>query len=244
MQTLGDDIVLLALRQDGKFHTAAGQRLRLAVSGAELVELAAARHITIERGRVVVIDPSPTGDARLDAALADIQRSRRAPKASDWVAKQRSKHLGGYLAALAAEGVLRPERRKLLGVLPSVRWPAADPGRVDAARARLDAIALSDEPADAVHAALGGLVHAIGLDKALYPGREGHSARRRLKLVAERDPASGAVHDAVRASVDASVDAAVEASVHAAIHASVHATHHAAAHDAAVGGHGGGGGHH
>jgi hypothetical protein len=160
------------------------------------------------------------------------------------VAKQRSKQLKTYLTALENEGVLRAERRKVLGFLPTVRWLAADPGRVGAARARLDALALSDEPVDAVHAALGGLVHAIGLDRALYPRSEGRPARRRLKLAAERDPASGAVHDAVKASVDASVDAAVEASIHAAVHASVHATQHAVAHDAASGGHGGGSSHH
>ena len=245
MQTLGEDVVLLALRQDGRFHST-GAQLRLALSGAELVQLAASRRIAVEAGRVTVLDPSPTGDARLDAALADIGRGRRAPKAADWVARPRPRHLDAYLFALAAAGVLRPERRKLLGVLPSVRWMAADAAPRAAARARLNAIALTQEPVDAVAAALGGLVHAIGLDRTLYPGREGQQARRRLKLVAERDPASRAVRSAAEAAVQASVDAAVNASVNAAVTAAVHATHHAAAatgHHGGAGG-GGGGGHH
>ena len=243
MQMLGEDIVLLALRQDGRFHSAA--QLRLALSGSELVQLAAARRITVDGGRVTVLDDASTGDARLDAALVDLRRSRRAPKASDWVARARAHHVESYLSVLAAAGVVRAERRKALGLLPITRWLTVDPGPGDGARARLDALAATDEPAEAVRAALGGLVCAIGLDRALYPGREGKAARRRLKLLAERDPASRAVGSAVEAAVDASVEAAVEASVHAAITASVHATHHAVT----VGGHdggaaGAGGGHH
>jgi hypothetical protein len=239
MQTLGEDIVLLALRQDGRFH--AGAQLRLALSGAELVQLAATQRVTVEGGRVTVLDPSPTGDAQLDAALIDIGRSRRRPKAADWVARPRPHHLDGYLTSLAAAGVLRPERHKMLGMLPATRWLVADTARRDEARARLDAIALTQEPVEAVPAALGGLVHAVGLDRALYPGREGHAARKRLKLVAERDPASRAVRSALEAA-ESSVEAAVEASIHAAVTASVHATHHAATHHAGTA-HGGGGHH-
>lgn len=246
MRTLGEDIVLLALRQDGKLR--AVEKVPFALSGSELVRLAAARRLTVEKGRVSVLDASPTGDPRLDDALVDIARHRRPPKASDWVGKARSGHLNRYLEALADAGVIRRERYKALGFIPASRWLLAERAPLDAARARLDALALTDRPADAVQAALGGLVRAIGLDRALYPGREGQPARQRLKRLAERDPAAravgGAVRAAVDAAVDASVDAAVSASVHAAVHASVHATQHAADHGGAGGHHGGGGGGH
>ena len=70
MRTLGDDIVLLALRPDGRLAAAA--KLRFALSGAELVGLAEAGRVGVDSDRIVVLDSAPTGDPLLDAALEDL----------------------------------------------------------------------------------------------------------------------------------------------------------------------------
>lgn len=249
MRTLGEDIVLLAIQQDGKL--AAHAKLRFAVGGSELVRLAAIRRVDVVKGRIVVLDPSPTGDPLLDTALAGIARSRRAPHAKQWVSNARTTLPEAYLDGLARRGVVRREQRKALGLFTTTRWFVVDLAQYSAARGRLDAVALSQGPVDSGQAALGGLVHAVALDHQLYPGRDGHAARDRLKRIARRDPSvrsvQAAVRDASRAAVDAATDAATDAAVHAAIesavHASVDAAHHAAA-DAGHGGGGGGGGHH
>jgi hypothetical protein len=257
MQTLGEDLVLLSLRPDGRFQKHATLlKVRLALAGSELVQLAAARRVEVVDGRIVVIDPTPTGDQQLDFRLGELvyHRGRRPPKTLDWVAKPRRQHALAYLVGLSAAGVLRPEQRKVLVVLATPpRWPIVDTARAAVARARLDAIVLSGQPIetiDPLSAALAGLVHAIGLDEALYPRAEQEPARRRLKQLAKRDPAARAVHNAVAAATYAAVDSAVGSAVDAAVHASVHATQHAAAHHGGAGGHGGhhdgggGGGHH
>jgi hypothetical protein len=261
MQTLGEDILLLAIRQNGT--VAAAEKLRFALAGSELVRLAALRRVDVVKGRIEVIDPEPTQDSLLDAAFANIRASKRPPRAKDWVARQRGRLTQAYLERMAASGAVRLESRKALGLFLVKRWFVVDSARVRGLKAQLDAIAFSSGPVDSPQAAFGGLVHAIGLDTVLYPKGDGRPARKRLEWIAKHNEAAGAVRGAVadasrtalQASVDAAnraainaatqaataaaVDAAVSASIGAAVSASVEAAHHTS-----TGGDAGGGHHH
>jgi hypothetical protein len=241
MQPLGDDIVLLAISPDGKL--AARQKLRFALAGAELVLLAAERRIDIVDGRIQVLDPTPTGDALSDAALEDIQSDKHPPQATRWVAHARPLMVDSYLERLATRGIVRRESRKVLRIFLTLRWAVIDSARAAQARARLDAVAFSSGPVDTIDSALGALVHAAGLDQALYPPGQyakSDAARARLEQIARRDPTATAVHQAAQ---QAAVDSAVQASIDAAVTSSVHAVHHASHHASHDGG-AVGGGHH
>src|SRR5580698_9200130 len=74
METLGEDLVLLAIRPNGVIGT--GAKLQYGLSGSELVRLAALGRVSIQDGRIVVLDHTPTGDLLLDEALASMH---------DWV---------------------------------------------------------------------------------------------------------------------------------------------------------------
>jgi Golgi phosphoprotein 3 (GPP34) len=242
MATLGDDLVLLSVSQgDGQVRSASV--LGIGLMGAELVRLAASGRVVIPNGRVVVIDPTPTGDAEADAALASLAAARRSPRARSWCSRPRRGICDAYLARLQAAGLIRSEQRTVLRFIPVTRWRITDPARVTDARARLDAIATGTGQIDLAQAAFGGLAHAIGLSGELYPGRENRALRKRLQQVADGDltgpPDLSAAHHAVSSSVHAASHAAVSAAVHSATHAAV-----SAAHSAESGGHGGGGGHH
>jgi hypothetical protein len=249
METLGDDLVLLSIRPNGVIATAA--RLRFGVSGSELVRLAALRRVTIEGRRIVVLDAAPTGDVLLDEALASMDGQ---PKAKGWVARDRDELVRRYLERLAAAGTIQLERRKALGFIQVDGWTILDPGRLAAARARLDVVALGTGAAGMPEVALAGLAAAVGLPPVIYPGFGGAGARRRIARLARGrsiggltqagaladgypDAATLAAADAaVRAATDASIDAATQAAISAATDAA-HSAH---------GAHGGGhvGGHH
>ncbi|GAA1913771.1 GOLPH3/VPS74 family protein [Streptantibioticus ferralitis] len=185
MQTLGDDIVLLALGREGRVRQP--EYLRKIVSGSELVRLAAARRVAIVRKRIVVLDATSTGDPLLDAALVDIRTSRHAPRSVKWVARRRPHLIESYLARLSEVGVLRAERRSVLGLLSETKWFVVDTARAADARARLDAIVQSTGPVDASQTTFAGLVWAGYLHFWLYPGREGRPDRKRLRQIARRD---------------------------------------------------------
>jgi hypothetical protein len=260
LDSLGDDLVLLSVSPDGKITTA--QQLGFALMGSELVRLAAAGRITISGGRVDVTDSSPGQDPFLDEALASLAGSRRGARAKTWVSHPRRGIIGAYLERLAAAGVLQAERGTRLGIFPVTWWRIADAARPAEARARLDAVALSDGPVSTAQAALAGLAYASGLGTVLYPGRGNRPVRARLERIAKghevaADVASvsadaadaaarqamAAASQATRAAVDAATAAATQAAIDAATSAAISAATeaaHSAAHGAggAAGGHG------
>jgi hypothetical protein len=258
MDELCDDLLLLAARPDGNLALPAN--LRFGVSGAELVRLAAARRVDIERGRIVVLDTTPTGDELLDAALASMAGGRRGPSAKAWVARHRPGLVHFYLGRAVDAGIIRGERGTRLGIFPVTRWLVTDTARAAAARARLEAVVTSAGPVSQEQAALAGLASASGVALVAFPGRAGHAARKRLREAAKHDAAAAAATSAaaaaasattaatdaatraamdaaVRAATDAAVNAAVNAATDAAISAATDAAHSAAAHGGAAGGH-------
>jgi hypothetical protein len=265
LDSLGDDLVLLSVSSDGKLTTA--QHLGFGLMGSELVRLAAAGRITITGGRVEVTGSSPGSspvpDPFLDEALASLAGSRRGARAKTWVSHPRRGIAEAYLERLAAAGTLQAERGTRLGIFPVTRWRVADAGRQAEARARLDAVALSDGPVSTAQAALAGLAYAAGLGTVLYPGRASRQVRARLERIAKGHEVAAGVADAAGASggagdaasqamaaasqaTQAAVDAATAAATQAAIEAATSAAISAAtdaAHSAAHGAHGGGGAH-
>ncbi|GAA2000950.1 GOLPH3/VPS74 family protein [Catenulispora subtropica] len=238
MDTLGEDILLLAIKPDGRFVST---DLGYALAGSELVRLAVRRRVDVVKDRIHVLDPTPTGDPNLDAALGSIVGKPRPPGAKSWVGSPRRRIVEAYRAQMEAAGVIHADRsRGFLGLVTITRWTVLDVARQAEVRARLDAIAFSGGPVDSAQAALGGLVYAVGLHTVLYPGRPGKPMRERLKAVAKKRttaPVRSAIDGAIRASTDSAVsaagDAAIQASVDAATAAAIDASVQAAT-DAAI----------
>lgn len=197
MRNLGEDILLLALEQNGTI--AARDKMHFALAGSELARLAALRRIGLAKGRIVVIDPTATGDFFLDRAFGEILASRRPPRTRGWINSRRDTLTQEYLSAMAASGLVRCETRRRLGVFQVQRWFVADFARADEVMTRLHTIALSSGPIDAAQAAFGGLLHAVGLDARLYPRHAGRPARKRLKSLAQSNEIAYLVAEVVRA---------------------------------------------
>ncbi|HXS66440.1 MAG TPA: GPP34 family phosphoprotein [Streptosporangiaceae bacterium] len=135
-----------------------------------------------------------------------------------------------YLDRLVKAGALRSESSGRFG---RKRWIVPQSARADQARDRLDAIAYSTGPVDLSQAAFGGLVHAIDLDRHLYPRRTDRNVRRRLAEISSgkwTQAAADAVSSAARAtamatqaSARAATDAAMQAATQAAMQASMSA---------------------
>ena len=210
----------------------------------------------------MTLSTAPTGDSLLDEALASMKGGWREPTAKAWVARHRPGLVERYLARAQASGIIRPDRRKMLGFIPATKWMVVDTERAAQARARLEAAAASAGIIDPAQAALAGLASAIGVTSFVFPGRAGAAARKRLREAAKREPAAADVTKAVtgadaasvqraatdaatRAAMDAAVRAATDAAVSAAVDAATQAAVSAATDAAHHGGHGGAtGGHH
>jgi hypothetical protein len=179
MDTLGDDLVLLAIGPDGG-RVRHASLVKYGLAGSELVRLIAKGLVEIEGGRLVVTEPvDSTGDPGLDAALASIAEARVPPTPKSWVAHPRRGLVNGYVTKLAEAGRIQ----RTGGA--RARWWIADQDALATARARLDAIATSTGPVELTAAAYSGLAHAANLDRLLYRGWDNRELRKRMQQVAK-----------------------------------------------------------
>jgi hypothetical protein len=215
--TLAEELVLVAVDAERRFACpAGGDALSYGLAGPVVTELLLQGAVRVtERGRLVA--GHPTGDELLDDVLLGIRASRPRPVTS-WVRALagRSVDLHQRLARrLVHAGVLRQERRRLLGVLPVRRYVVADETVVEELRGRLRAGLLGQGALDPRTASLVGLVGACGLVDGLIDRDQRRAARRRAATIGAADPAGAAVSAAIRdarAAVAAGATAAVVAS--------------------------------
>src|SRR6516165_492982 len=129
---LGEDLLLLVTDDASGRLSAPAAPVDAGLGGANLIELTLLNKVDLsgeedqgKPGRIVVRDPSPAGDAVLDAALEIvIAHQGRKPSA---VIRPLGKNLRDTLyQRLAGGGVVRAEQARILGVFPVQRWPALD----------------------------------------------------------------------------------------------------------------------
>lgn len=207
MQTLAEDLLLLALDDDKGTvswrHTTA---LGYGLGGALLMDLVLQERIDSLDKKIVLVDPSPTGDEVLDAALNTIRASNKPRDAKHWV-----KRLGGQAGLkerlarrLVARGVLREQKRTFLWVFHDHRFPTGDPGPEALLRGQLrDAVLSAAEPDTRILLLLS-LVNACHLADGLFAQGERLQATRRIKDLVEGEQfgkaVGGAIADAAAAT--------------------------------------------
>jgi Golgi phosphoprotein 3 (GPP34) len=204
---LAEDLLLLVTDDGSGQLSAPAAQVDAGLAGANLVELALMNKVDLSAegdesrpGRVVVRDPAPTGDGVLDAALAILAANQgKKPSA---VIRPLSKNLRQALyERLAAAGVVRAERGKILGIFPTRTWPAQDASHEAQVRDLLTQALVQQTPPDTRSAALIALLHALRCEhKVVDPGPYGLSKRQlaaRAEEIAQGNWASGAVRKAI-----------------------------------------------
>jgi hypothetical protein len=175
--TLAEEITLLSLDDEtGRPVGRAGMAPDRALAGALLMELALAGRVDTDRDRLILVDPTPTGDPVLDAALARLAEPGApadARGAIPLLARGAAEARAALLDRLVARGILRRMDERVLWILPDRRYPKA-PGRVEVteARARLRALLLREEIPDPHDALLLGLARAAGLLPLIFSAEE------------------------------------------------------------------------
>lgn len=214
---LAEDFLLLLTDDDSGKPAVSSNELDVALGGALLVELALTHRVDVagpdERvpeGRLVVRDPSPTGDSLLDEALAIIGQ-KEGKKPQSVLARLGKRARVGLYERLVQGGVLRAEEGRILGIFPTQRWPSEDAAHETSVRAQL-ATALRDgvttEPRTGALISL--LLALNAVHKAVDPRSVGLSKKvlnANAKRIAEGDWAAKAVRQAID-SMNAAVIAA------------------------------------
>ncbi|WP_250005668.1 GPP34 family phosphoprotein [Actinoplanes sp. M2I2] len=195
---LADELVLLAYDDSGATWTV-GDYLDYGVAGALLLQLGLAGRLEVREDRLVVADPSPTGDPTADAVLRRLSDDpARTPGA--WIPVLARGARQPILDRLVDAGVLRREQGKVFAVFSRTRYPA--PGGVEPiaerdARQRLRAAVEGDGPVEPRTAALGALLSALGWERQVLPDLPADLVRARMKELGAQPWAGAAIRQAV-----------------------------------------------
>jgi hypothetical protein len=213
MQTLAEDLLLLALHDDkGTVSWPRSAALRHGLGGALLMDLALQGRIDALDEKLVLVNPSPTGDEVLDAALDTIRASTKPRDAKHWV-----EQLGGRVGLkdqlarrLVACGILREQEHAFLWVFRDHFFPTDDPGPEASLRGRIRGVALGGIEPDPRTLLLLSLVNACDLADGLFSREERAQATRRIKELVEGEQFGKAVGGAIAdaAAATAAVSAA------------------------------------
>jgi len=199
--TLPEELVLVAVDAERRSACPAGSTaLSYGLAGAVVTELLLRGAVQVTERGLLAVAGRPTGDELLDDVLLGIRASRPRPVTS-WVRALagRSASLHARLARrLLRAGVLREERRRVLGVLPVRRFAVADQAVLAGLHGRLRAALLGHGTVDSRTASLIGLVAACGLVDGLVTRDERRTARGRAATIAGEELVGVAVSAAIR----------------------------------------------
>jgi hypothetical protein len=204
---LAEEVALLLVHDISGKAVVDPSRLDLALTGAVLLDLTVSGRVDVagpgepvKAGRLVVRNPSPTGDPLLDEALRRIAvASPRAPE--NMLPELRKGLRDEVLARLVKQGLLRFEERRTLGIFRTRSWPSTGSGAERSLRTALYEVLVTGRTATPREAALISMVHAVDrVPKVLGDvGVRSTELRRRAKAASE----GGLADKAVRRAIDA-----------------------------------------
>jgi Golgi phosphoprotein 3 (GPP34) len=211
---LAEDLLLLLTDDETGKLAASGSEVDVALGGAMLVELALTGRVgvagsgeRVREGRLVVRDPSLTGNSLLDEALSTVAQ-KEGKKPQTVVVRLGRRTRSRLYERLAEGGVLRAAEGRVLGIFPRSRWPALDTAHEVSVRAGLVTALRKGATTDPRTGALISLLLALRVvHRALETSAVGLS-RREMKANAERIAEGDWVGKAVRTAID-NMDVAV-----------------------------------
>jgi Golgi phosphoprotein 3 (GPP34) len=217
---LAEDLLLLLTDDDSGRTIVSGTEIEPVLAGAMLIDLTLQRRLDVtdpgagvKEGRLVVLDPTPTGEPLLDEALEKVaQVGGKKPGAA--LGKLGGKLRPRLLGGLVDKGILREEKGRFLRLFPHSRWPAEDAAHEHETRSRIESALRSGLAGDERTGALVALLHAVrAVPKTFPPETTGLSKKEtnaNAKRISEGDWASAAVRSAID-SMNAAVMVAITA---------------------------------
>ena len=197
MLTFYEEIMVLLLHdENGTFLPVNEHTLNSALTGAVLMDLAFANRIDTDPERLVVIDPTPTGNPVCDRILARIAAESVTANSRTWIetlsadeasADQAETIRAAALNSLVERGVLERRDEKFLWMFRSRRYPTID-GKVEQeAKKRIADVLFSDEIPDPKDVALICLVDSCNILHTIFSKREIDRVEPRIEQLRKMD---------------------------------------------------------
>ncbi|MFD5571003.1 GOLPH3/VPS74 family protein [Streptomyces cadmiisoli] len=126
--TTARHLMIIAMEDEAPDRPVDRGDLSLALAGAELIDLLAARTVTLDDERVVPGDPPSTSDSLLEQAASSLVREAPHESVDAWLWRRGRDLSSTYVAAFKAEGQLTRQSRRGLSFRsgPAVLTDSAD----------------------------------------------------------------------------------------------------------------------
>ena len=186
-----ETLALLLDDRTGAFLPIGKYALEHALVGGVLMDLAFANRIDTDPGKLMIIDPTPTGNATLDRVLERINESSDSRNTAQWL-EILSAELGEdiqqqVLDSLIERGVLEQREERFLWVFRSRRYPMIDGRMQREARQRVVGVLFSGDIPDPRDIALICIADACGLLKTVFGESELDEVSARLDQLRKMD---------------------------------------------------------
>ncbi|GAB3019559.1 hypothetical protein GCM10011376_29150 [Nocardioides flavus (ex Wang et al. 2016)] len=208
---IAEELFLLLRRDDGKPENAMAYR-GYGLAAALITDLVVAERIMLSDDRdprLKVLLPGPVGHPALDAAMARLEQ-RDGKKLSSLVTDGKIAREKELAEALAADGVIRIEEKRALGLFPE-RYPVVDPEPERRTRERLRTVLIGGTPTPA-DASLLAILQGLDVAPKVLEEEKGDLGKKELKRRIEEISTDVAAGDAVAKAV-AAMNAAVMTAV-------------------------------
>jgi MFS transporter, MHS family, proline/betaine transporter len=197
--TLIEELLLLTLEdRGGEFDRVPEAFLTCGIAGGALMELALGGRIDSDLHALWVVDPTPTGDERLDRVLADIVAEPARLDAGSWIARLSPGApalRAAALAGLCAEGILRKEGPRYLWASEGRRFL---PGGGREAKTRILELLFNDEIPDPRDIALVAMADACFVFERILSPAELKRAAPRIRQFCRMDLIGARIAQAAR----------------------------------------------
>ncbi|RTL84074.1 MAG: MFS transporter [Hyphomicrobiales bacterium] len=195
--SLIEEFLLLTLEDSGgEFDSVPEIYLNCGIAGAALMDLALRGRIDADLGGVFAVDATPTGDASLDLALAEIVAEQRRLGAQEWITRL-SRHAPAMrkaaLSALCARGILRQSHHAFLWVLKERRYPVVEGQERPEAKKRILALLYNDDIPSPADVALTSLADASFVFERILTPKELERVKPRIRQIARMDLIGGEI---------------------------------------------------
>jgi hypothetical protein len=192
MLPLVEELLLLSHDDgDGTFELPDSTR-DVALAAAVLMDLALLDRVDTDVENGIIVNPAPTGEPVLDAALARLQSESPDGTLAEWLsllADDGPAIRDGAVARLVERGILRHEADRFLWVFATRRYPLIDGQHLDEVTTRIATLLANDlipDPRDIVIIALAqicGLLDRIVSDQELSPQGKERAEERIAQIV-------------------------------------------------------------
>ena len=186
-----ETLALLLDDRTGTFLPIGKYALEHALVGGVLMDLAFANRIDTDPEKLMIIDPTPTGNPTLDRVLERINESGDSRNTAQWLeilsAEQGANIQQQVLDSLIERGVLERREEKFLWVFRTRRYPMIDGRMQREARQRVVGVLFSGDIPDPPDIALICIADACGLLKTVFGESELDEVSARLEQLRKMD---------------------------------------------------------